>query len=217
MDSLKLNRNLDQIIDQMSSFAQRAASSEKSLEPARKAFMGKLKGSTLDELNLWKLNFDLMVNLVKQRRDTVWAFILKNAYRPAYLRRTKVDVIVGNPPWLSYRDVAEADYKRRIRELVFKYGLLDSSQSQLFTQMDTSTVFYAHCKCEFLNPGGTIAFVMPKTTILPSKQHIGFQQQGFSWLHDLSNVNVIGTVNKHFFNQKIPQSLLRGYLIKGRA
>ena len=90
-----------------------------------------------------------MVDLIKQRRDTVWAFILKNAFRPAFLRRTKIDVIVGNPPWLSFRDIAEESYKARIKELTFGYGLLGKSSKNLFTQMDTSTLFFVHCRKEF--------------------------------------------------------------------
>ena len=156
----------------------------------------------MEEANLWLLNFDLMVKLVADRRDTVWAFILKNAYRPAYLRRTKVDLIIGNPPWLSYRDIAEKAYKSRIRDLTFGYGLLTPSERHLFTIMDTSTLFYVHCETEFLKPRGKISFVMPKATIVPSKQHALFQTRGFSRIHDLSKVTVLGNINQHFFNIK---------------
>ena len=202
LKSIELNRDLDQIIDQMMSFAQRGATSEALLDQARKGFFAKLKDLTMEELNLWKLDFDLMVKLVRERRDSVWAFILKNAYRPAYIRRAKVDVIVGNPPWLSFRDIADKSYKSRIKELTFKYKLLDKSERKLATQMDTSTLFYVHSCQEFLKEGGTIAFVMPKTVILPAKQHLGFQRYGLSRIHDFSKVTVTGAVNQHFFNVK---------------
>lgn len=200
--SIELNRNLDEIIDQMMSFAQRGATSEEVLEQARKGFFAKIKALTTEEQNLWRLNFDLMVRLVRDRRDTVWAFILKNAYRPAFIRRQKVDVIVGNPPWLSFRDIAEKAYKDRIKNLTFKYGLLAKNERKLFTQMDTSTLFYVHSSREFLRPNGTIAFVMPKTVILPAKQHLGFQQNAISRIHDMSKVTVVGALNQHFFNVK---------------
>ncbi len=202
LKSLELNRDLDQIIDQMTAFAQRGTSSKATGDQARKGFLAKIKDLTLEELNLWKLNFDLMVGLVKDKKDSVWAFILKNAYRPAYIRRTKVDVIVGNPPWLSFRDIAEKAYKNRIKELTFRYKLLEKGEKNLFTQMDTSTLFYVHCRHEFLKEGGKIAFVMPKTVILPAKQHAGFQRHGISRIHDMSKVTVIGTTNQHFFNVK---------------
>lgn len=202
LKSLEMDRNLDQLIDQMAAFAQRGASSETVLEQARKGFLAKIKHLTTEEINLWNFNFALMADLVKTRRDTVWAFILRNAYRPAYLRNTKVDVIVGNPPWLSFRDIAEEAYKDRIKDLTFHYELLEKSERKLFTQMDTSTLFFVHCAHEFLAEGGRIAFVMPKTVILPAKQHAGFQTNGLSRIHDFSKVTVTGLKNQHFFNVK---------------
>ena len=200
--SLEFNRDIDQIIDQMSAFARRGTASTALADQAQKGFLAKIKDLTAEEKNFWNFNFSLMVDLIRQRRDTVWAFILKNAFRPAFLRRTKVDVIVGNPPWLSFRDIAEDSYKARIKELTFGYGLQVKSSKNLFTQMDTSTLFFVHCREEFLKQGGRIAFVMPKTTILPAKQHAGFQREGLSRIDDLSKVTVTGLKNQHFFNVK---------------
>lgn len=100
----------------------------------------------------------------------------------------KVDYIVGNPPWLSLRYVKDRGYKQRIKELTFQHGLLAKTEVKLFTQMDTSTLFFNHCAHEFLKPGGTIAFLLPKTVILPAKQHARFQEQGFSQVHDFTEV-----------------------------
>jgi methylase of polypeptide subunit release factors len=202
MMSVDLNRDLDQIIDQMTAFAQRGYSSDALTEKARSGFLAKIEALHMEEKNLWNVNFAHMVKLIKKRRDTVWSFILKNAFRPAFLRKAKVDVVVGNPPWLSFRDIAEEAYKARIKELASTYELIDLTKRNLFTQMDTSTLFFAHCIEEFLKPGGKIAFVMPKTTILPSKQHVGFQKRGLSRIHDMSKVTVVGLKNQHFFNVK---------------
>lgn len=201
MKSLDLDRDLDQLVDQMATFANRGTTPA-TFDAARKGFLSKIGDLTVEEQNMWRINFELMVDLVKTRRDTVWAFILKNAYRPAYLRKAKVDVIVGNPPWLSYQDIAEPSYKERIKTLVAQYDLIAKGDSKLVTRLDTSTLFYVHCQREFLKRGGTIAFVMPKTVVLPSKQHINFQRDGFSKIHDLGNVTVAGLANQHFFNVK---------------
>ena len=204
LKSIELNRNLDQIIDQLVAFAQRGAASSSVLEQAQKGFLAKVKDFTLEEINLWKVSFALMVELVKSRRDTVWGFILKNAFRPAYLRRSKVDVIVGNPPWLSFRDIAEPAYKVRIKDLIFGYGLLDKSERQLFTQMDTSTLFFVHCLHEFLKPGGTIASshaedndsAFEATCRIPETRCVADSR------HEQSDGVVVGLKNQHFFNVK---------------
>ena len=39
-------------------------------------------------------------------RNHIWAYYTRNLVRPVALSRSKVDVIVGNPPWLSYRNTA---------------------------------------------------------------------------------------------------------------
>jgi hypothetical protein len=60
--------------------------------------------------------------------------------------------------------------------------------------MDTSTVFFAHCQHDFLKPNGAIAFVMPKTAMVPAKQHLRFQHIGFSQILDLSAVTPLFNV-----------------------
>ena len=40
-------------------------------------------------------------------RNHVWAYYLRNMTRPAVIAEGKVDAIVGNPPWLTYKDSAD--------------------------------------------------------------------------------------------------------------
>ena len=35
-------------------------------------------------------------------RDHIWAYYTRNLVRPVVLSREKVDVVIGNPPWLIY-------------------------------------------------------------------------------------------------------------------
>jgi len=88
--------------------------------------------------------------------------------------------------------------------------------------MDTSTLFFAYCQKYFLKDNGTIAFVLPKTTILPSKQHIRFQKIGFSEIHDFTDVSPLFNVrsillvrNNNVLTSTItPCSLYQGVLPK---
>jgi hypothetical protein len=54
--------------------------------------------------------------------------------------------------------------------------------------MDTSTVFFVHAEHEFLKEEGKMAFVMPKSVIIPAKQHFAFQKHGFTEIHEFSEV-----------------------------
>ena len=96
--------------------------------------------------------------------------------------------MVGNPPWLAYRYIKDTTYRRVVKDLTFGYSLLSSKEVKLFTHIDTSTLFFVHCELAFLKPHGTIAFVMPKTTVLPAQQHLAFQARGISEIHDFSDV-----------------------------
>jgi SAM-dependent methyltransferase len=75
-----------------------------------------------DWIYLWRPNLRLMRKLVKEERDTIWAFILKNNYRPASLRQQPFDIVAGNPPWLSYRYITDPSYQRQIKRLVLTTG-----------------------------------------------------------------------------------------------
>ena len=195
--------DLDELIDFLSGYAHRGSKSEESEKAANKAVDARLaKFSTGNEFSCWRHNFRLLLKLDKQRRNTIWAYILKNAYRPEFLRLEKVDYIVGNPPWLSYRYIKDDGYKARVKSLTFEHGLLARDDVQLFTQMDTSTLFVAHCEREYLKPGGALGMVLPKTVILPAKQHFAFQCKGFSEVHDFTGVEPLFNVRTCMVTRK---------------
>lgn len=194
-DTLSRNVNADEMIDRLASLSEKAALGTQKELSAWKAFSLKwFEGATEHESFLWKQNFTLFTSLIRENRNSIWAFILKNAYRPAFIRRDKVDYIVGNPPWLAYRYIKDKDYKSKVKKMTIHYGLLKSKDVKLFTQLDTSTLFFVYSESQFLKKNGKIAFVLPKTTMLPAKQHICFQQRGITELHDFTNVTPLFNV-----------------------
>jgi methylase of polypeptide subunit release factors len=196
---------LDDLIDFLSQFAHRGSKDDAAADHATKAVKARLLTLTADKESFWWLqNFKLLLKLGKQRRNTIWAYILKNAYRPEFLRQEKVDYIVGNPPWLSYRYIKDEGYKERVKSLTFDHALLARGEVKLFTQMDTSTLFVAHCEREFLRPGGVLAMVLPKTVILPAKQHRAFQRKGFNEVHDFTDVEPLFNVRTCMVVRRAP-------------
>ena len=63
--------------------------------------------------------------LHSEGRNHIWAYYTRNLVRPVALSRTKVDVVIGNPPWLNYnkhcqrilRDELERQSKNLYRHL----------------------------------------------------------------------------------------------------
>lgn len=121
-----------------------------------------------------------MAELIKSKKDTVWAFILKNIYKPFFLSREKFDVLIGNPPWLAYRYVESTDYQSFLKKLILEdYKLLSSERAELITQMELATLFFARCSELYLADDGTISFVMPRS-IFVSDQHHNFRKGLFA-------------------------------------
>ncbi|MCL0092033.1 N-6 DNA methylase, partial [Dehalococcoidales bacterium] len=128
---------LDRVIDEMRFYAGKPSAE------AEAGFEAYLKRQGYDKwLWLWSQNLKLMIKLVQEGRDTIWAFILKNYYRPVFLCQKSFTLVAGNPPWLAYRYIRDPDYQSQIKKLTLDYHLLTAKDVKLFTHMDTSTVFF---------------------------------------------------------------------------
>lgn len=149
-----------------------------------------------------------MAELQKEGKDTIWAFILKNLFKPLFffLREKKFDVIVGNPPWLSYRYVKSIEYQGELKKLITeRYKLLPSDKAQLMTHMELATLFLLRVADLYLKGDGQIGFVMPRS-IFPADQHDNFRrgafthpELGFSNIFDLLNVKPLFNVPSSVF------------------
>ena len=144
--------------------------------------------------NLWASNFQLLVELIRDGRDSIWAYILKNLSRPLVLAEKGFDVVVGNPPWLAYRYINSPAWQDEVKALYIYYKLIESGDVKLFTQMDLSTLFFAHAKDRYLKDDGTLAFVMPRSVLTGAKQHRPFQRQGMTRILDVGNVTPLFNV-----------------------
>ncbi len=126
----------------------------------------------------WLGNLRLMRWLLQEpATDSVWRFILQNAFRPQLLAHRGFAFVVGNPPWLAYRYIQSHTFQDAVRKLVFEHGLAEKDKAHLFTQMDTSTLFYAFALWRYAVVKGTVAFVMPRSILTGAKQHRAFQER----------------------------------------
>lgn len=117
---------------------------------------------------LWSFTKGL-AELIGEKKDSIWSFIIRNSYRPAMLKG-QFDFIIGNPPWLSYRFISDPIYQEEVkRQAVVRYRIAPKSQ-KLFTQMELATVFLAHSMATFANKTARLGFVMPRG-VLSGDQH----------------------------------------------
>lgn len=115
-------------------------------------------------------------SLIESKRDTIQAFVLKNSYKPLFLKN-RFDFVVGNPPWLSFR-YAEPGYQKFLREQITKVYKLLSGRGELITHLELGTLFFLRAAVLYLKDGGTIAFVLPRS-IYTADQHDALRQGKF--------------------------------------
>ena len=109
-----------------------------------------------------------MQRLHKEGRNHIWAYYTRNLVRPVALSRSRVDVIVGNPPWLIYRNTASTlrtELERQSKDL---YGIWVGGRHA--NHQDISSLFFARCVDLYLKDGGVIGMVMPHSA-LQTGQH----------------------------------------------
>ena len=96
-------------------------------------------------------------------RNHVWAYYLRNMTRPMVMAEGKVDVIIGNPPWLTYDQSADI-----IRE---EMKALSESRYQIWAggknapHQDVATLFYCRMAELYLKEQGKIGMVLPHSTL----------------------------------------------------
>jgi len=171
----------DEAIEVSKEFARSFAGREGGDEKTFFNFLGKASPKIVADkaLSLALYNLaEVMKELIEERRDTIWAFILKNLYKPLFLKGN-FDVVLGNPPWLSYRYVEKGEYQKFLkRQIVQEYTLL-SGKGELITQMELGTLFFLRAADLYLKGGGTIGFVLPRS-VFSSDQHYNFRRSYFS-------------------------------------
>ena len=125
---------------------------------------------------LWD-NCRTLTKLIRDNKDTIYAFIVKNVYRPDTMG--KFGVVMGNPPWLSYRYVRLPDYQRKLKNMILReHRLLPPRKTELLTHMELATLFFARCCMNYLRGGGKIGFVMPRA-VFTADQHDSFRRGDF--------------------------------------
>jgi SAM-dependent methyltransferase len=124
--------------------------------------------------------YNVLCDLHDNGRNHVWGFYIRNQARPTWLARAenRVDVLVGNPPWLAYRYMPASlqdIYRQRARETNLWLG----GARGRTTQQDLSAYFVARAVDLYLRPNGAFGFVMPRA-VLSRQTYGGFRAADYS-------------------------------------
>lgn len=148
------------------------------------------QGAREDELRTLEETYTRFKRLRDEGRDHIWTYVARNLSRPiAISQGRKMDVIVGNPPWLSYRYMSRP-MQKRFRDSSKSLGVwvTGPEEGKLVTQMDLSGLFFARTAQLYVRPpqgdaaGGRIAMVLPLAAMTRG-QFRGFRSGSWTGAH----------------------------------
>lgn len=100
----------------------------------------------------------------KGSRNGIWAHILANTFAPVALQN-QFDMVLGNPPWLTFRDIVANDYQNEVRAIARKTGCMPGKET-LIMHLELTTVFVSWSLSYFLSKDGRLAFVMQRSILI---------------------------------------------------
>ncbi len=116
-----------------------------------------------------------MIELSAAGRNGVWAFILRNTYRPGLLTG-QFNGIVSNPPWLALSAIANNPYREVLRRRAKVYGIRPEGPS--FLHLELGTTHLLHAVDRYLKPAGSVACLVPGT-VFNGHHHEPLRQRRF--------------------------------------
>ena len=166
----------DAALQVMLSFSERGA--------ARSAFRAWVKRETIlsphEQATLTQTYHDLR-ELYRAGRNHIWGYVARNLTRPLWLSSPgeRAHVVLGNPPWLSYRFMSD-EMREHFRRECQSRGLW--AGGKLASHQDLSAYFFARAVELYLTDDGSIAFVMPFAAMTRA-QFRGFRTGAFGAVH----------------------------------
>ena len=124
-----------------------------------------------------------MQRLHAEGSDHIWAYYSRNLVRPVALSNRKVDVVIGNPPWLNYNKTAST----------LRTALKDQSKDdydiwaggRYASNQDVAGLFFTRSAHLYLQGGGVIGMVLPHSA-LQSGQYAKWRTG--AWHAERSNI-----------------------------
>ncbi|TPG23472.1 hypothetical protein EAH83_06085 [Variovorax ginsengisoli] len=113
--------------------------------------------------------------LQRSGQNGIWAFVLRNSFRPA-LVAGRFNGVVTNPPWLALSKIASNPYQDALKNKAVAYGIKAPGAAHLHVEM--ATIFLMHAVERYLTPNAVIGCVLP-ITVLNGAQHEPFRTRGY--------------------------------------
>ena len=129
-------------------------------KPSIDSTLSKFGITDVSDRETLRTTFDVLCSLNAEGRDSIWGYFVRNQVRPLWLsmKNRRMDVLVGNPPWVAYRFMTE-DMQRQFKAFSQARNLWHGAK--VATQQDLVGLFLARAVEKYLKDEGTFAFVTP--------------------------------------------------------
>ena len=138
--------------------------------------------------------------LNRDGRNGIWAFILRNSYRPG-LVAGQFNGLVSNPPWLALSKIGDNPYQGVLRRKAEQFGIKPAGPS--FLHIEMATIFLLHAIDRYLQDGSVIGCITPET-VLNGYHHAPFRNAAYNHTDRPVNLslNEIWRVKEQTFKNK---------------
>ena len=138
---------------------------------------GELSKEDRDTLALFLFDLIDKIHILNvEGRNGIWAFILRNNYRPG-LVAGQFNGLVSNPPWLALSKIADNPYKGALQAMAESLGVRPQGPS--FLHLEMSTIFLLRSVDRYLREDAVFGCVVPET-VLNGHQHNLFRAGAFA-------------------------------------
>ena len=145
----------DRVLSTMIEFSTRFAPADSFV-----AWMDREISVSADDGRVLRNTYVMMHDLQEEGRNHVWGHVARNLARPIWLASAaqKADVVIGNPPWVSFRFMSRR-YQVQFRQACVAARVWIGGN--VATHQDLSAYFCIRAASLYLRRTGRLAFVMP--------------------------------------------------------
>ena len=133
-------------------------------EKEKKAALNNLHGYDINPISIFatKLNFLLLLN-DKTQEIYLNLHVLDTLFINGPALNERFDLIIGNPPWYTFRDIESPEYQEKIKKLAENLEIKPLPKNIL--NIEISSLFFYHARNIFMKNDAKIFFVMTKGVI----------------------------------------------------
>jgi methylase of polypeptide subunit release factors len=119
---------------------------------------------------------ETLARLQRQHLNGIWAFVLRNSYRPG-LVVGQFNGLISNPPWLALSKLADNPYREALDSEAAQYAIKPKGPAHLHTEL--ATTFLLHAVDRYLSADAVVGVILPDT-ITNGFQHEPFRRGAYA-------------------------------------